>query len=54
VSGSAAGASGSAGSERRCKFNVFALALLNSHLITLLNDPNLNVVHMQEAGCEIH
>jgi hypothetical protein len=33
---------------------VFALALLNLHLITLLNDPDLHVVHKQEAGGEIH
>jgi hypothetical protein len=32
---------------------VFALALLKWHLITLLNDPNLDVVHMQEEGGEI-
>lgn len=30
------------------------LALLDLHLITLLNDPNLHLVFMQEAGGEIH
>ena len=38
----------------RCKFSVFALVLLNLHLIALLNDPNFHPVHMQQAGGEIH
>ena len=33
---------------------MLAVILLNLHLITLLNDPNLRLVHLQEAGGEIH